>query len=280
MPADKYTAVWVSHSSLGDFLKCPRLYYLHNVYKDPKTGRKINVVSPALSLGQAVHNTLEPLRNIAVAERFTRDLLADYDVAWRQISGKVGGFKSEEEEKVVKARGEAMIQRVVANPGPLKNKTVRLKPSHNDMPPNFYLSEEDNIILCGLVDWLEYVEATDSIKILDFKTGKREESEDSLQLPIYLLLLNELQKRPVTGAAYWYLERDDAPIDMELPDIAEARERVLSLAKQVKAAREARAYECPRGAGGCYACKPFEAILRGEAEYVGVGGYGQDMYLV
>jgi hypothetical protein len=166
------------------------------VYKDPKTGRKINVVSPALSLGQAVHNTLEPLRNIAVAERFTRDLLADYDVAWRQISGKVGGFKSEEEEKVVKARGEAMIQRVVANPGPLKNKTVRLKPSHNDMPPNFYLSEEDNIILCGLVDWLEYVEATDSIKILDFKTGKREESEDSLQLPIYLLLLNELQKRP------------------------------------------------------------------------------------
>jgi ATP-dependent helicase/DNAse subunit B len=148
------------------------------------------------------------------------------------------------------------------------------------MPPNFYLSEEDNIILCGLVDWLEYVEATDSIKILDFKTGKREESEDSLQLPIYLLLLNELQKRPITGAAYWYLERDDAPIEMELPDVGEARERVLSLAKQVKAAREAKAYQCPRGAGGCYACKPFEAILRGEAEYVGVGGYGQDMYLV
>ena len=37
MAVDKYTAVWVSHSSMGDFLKCPRAYFLHNVYKDPKT---------------------------------------------------------------------------------------------------------------------------------------------------------------------------------------------------------------------------------------------------
>ena len=60
---DKYKAVWVSHSSMGDFLKCPRLYYLHNVYKNPKTGRKIAIVSPHMSLGVAVHNVLENLVN-------------------------------------------------------------------------------------------------------------------------------------------------------------------------------------------------------------------------
>jgi hypothetical protein len=66
MAPDKYKAVWVSHSSIGDFLKCPRAYFLHNVYKDPKTGRKINIVSPALSLGLAVHTALESLKVVRI----------------------------------------------------------------------------------------------------------------------------------------------------------------------------------------------------------------------
>ena len=83
-----------------------------------------------------------------------------------------------------------------------------------------------------------------------------------------------------SGAAYWYLDKNDAPTEAALPDATEAREKVLALAREVKRAREARAYECPRGSAGCFACQPYEAILRGEAEYVGVGGYGQDTFLV
>src|SRR5438105_589987 len=115
MAQDKYSAVWVSHSSMGDFLKCPRAYYLHNVYKDPKTKRKISIVNPALSLGLAVHNTLEPLRNLPVEQRVKRDLIADYEQAWKSVSGKMGGFKSEAEEAEVKERGKAMIERVIKN---------------------------------------------------------------------------------------------------------------------------------------------------------------------
>jgi hypothetical protein len=89
-----------------------------------------------------------------------------------------------------------------------------------------------------------------------------------------------LQGRKVSGAAYWYLEKDDAPTAVPLPDVSESRERVLALARRVKEARESRAYECSRGSAGCFACQPFEAILRGEAEYLGVAGYGQDAYLV
>jgi len=280
MAFDKYSAVWVSHSSMGDFLKCPRAYYLHNVYKDPKTGRKINLVAPAMSLGLAVHNTLEDLKEIPLEERLKHDLLADYEKAWEAVSGKQGGFKTVEEEADYKARGKAMIERVIKNLGPIAKKTVRLKPAKNDMPPNFVLSEEDNIILCGLIDWLEYMEEDDSIKVIDFKTGKNEEAEDSLQLPIYLLLLSELQKRKVSGAAYWYLDKDDAPVDMPLPDIEEARAKVLAVARRVKEAREKKEYTCPNGEAGCFACRPYEQIVRGEAEYLGVGGYGQDIYLV
>lgn len=280
MSQDKYTAVWVSHSSMGDFLKCPRAYYLRNVYKDSKTGRKINIVNPALSLGQAVHSTLEPLKNIPFNKRTKRDLLADFEKAWGEVSGKKGGFKNDEEELSAKTRGRAMIERVIKNPGPIARKIIRLPESHNSMPPNFFLSEEENIILCGLIDWLEYIEQDDSIRILDFKTGKNDEGEDSLQLPIYLLLLNALQKRKVSGAAYWYLDRDDEPINKALPDVIEARKNVLAIATRVKAAREKKVFDCPRRSAGCYACKPFEAILRGEAEYLGVGGYGQDIYFL
>ena len=279
--ADKYGAVWVSHSSMGDFLKCPRAYYLHNVYKNPDTGRKITIVNPALSLGSAVHATLEALKTLPVEERLHRDLFADFEKEWAtNTSGKKGGFTSEAEEAAAKARGRAMIERVVRAPGPIKQKTVKLKEHENNMPPNFLLSEAENIVLCGVIDWLEYVEASDSVRIIDFKTGKNEEDEDSLQLPIYLLLLNALQKRRVSGAAYWYLEKNDAPTEVSLPDGGEAMEKVLALARRVKEARENRAYECPRGSSGCFACQPFETILAGKAEYLGVGGYGQDAYLV
>jgi ATP-dependent helicase/DNAse subunit B len=282
MAADKYSAVWVSHSSMGDFLRCPRAYYLHNIYKDPKTNHKINTVTGALSLGVAVHNTLEALKDLAVEKRFERDLLADLEVEWKKVSGKIGGFKTKGEESEAKARAIAMITRVIKDPGPIANKTVRLKEAQNGMAPNFFLSEEENIILNGRIDWLEYLEEDNSIRVIDFKTGKNEESAESLQLPIYLLLLNELQKREVRGAAYWYLEKEgtEAWVEKELPTAEVAKEKVLAVARQVKAARESKEFKCHKGDAGCYACKPLEAILQGEAEYVGVGGFGQDLYLV
>lgn len=278
MPQDKYSAVWVSHSSMGDFLRCPRAYYLHNVYKNPSTGRKINIVSGALSLGVSVHNTLENLKNMPVEERLKRDLMKDYEAEWMKVSGKMGGFKDVEEETVAKERGRLMIKRVQEHLGPIARKTVRLKEGHNGMPPNIMLSEEDNIILCGLIDWLEYKEEDDSIRVIDFKTGKNEEDKESLQLLIYMLLLHELQSRKVSGAAYWYLDKDNEPVDLPLPNLEESREKVLNVARKVKQAREAKAYQCPYG--GCFTCKPYEAIVNGEAEYLGVGGYGQDTYFL
>jgi ATP-dependent helicase/DNAse subunit B len=280
MAKDKYSAVWVSHSSMGDFLRCPRAYYLHNIYKDPKTGHKVSIVNGALSLGVAVHNTLEALKEIPLEERMGRDLLSDYEAEWKKVSGKTGGFRDENEEAAAKERGRVMIERVIAAPGPIARKTVRLKSGKNDMIPNFYLSEDDNIILCGLIDWLEYIPEDDSVRVIDFKTGKNDESEDSLQLPIYLLLLNELQKRKASGAAYWYLDREDGYVEKTLPSVEDARKRVLEVARRVKEAREKKEFVCLGGNEGCFNCKPYEAILKGEAEPLGVGGFGQDIYFL
>lgn len=280
MAQDKYSAVWVSHSSMGDFLKCPRAYFLHNIYKNPKTGKKINIINPALALGQIVHEVVEGLGDFKAEERFNRPLLEIFDKAWAKVSGKRGGFKNTDEEAVAKARGRAMIERVIAHPGPLKNKTVRIKSGSGGMPPNFYLSEDDNIILCGKIDWLEYIPEKDAVRLLDFKTGKNEENEDSLQLPIYHLLLKHCQDRPLAGASYWYLDKDDEPKPVEMPDLEVGRSAVLAVARKVKEAREKKEFNCPRGAEGCFACKPFEKVVRGEAEYIGTGEYNQDIYIV
>lgn len=284
---DKYSAVWVSHSSMGDFLKCPRSYYLKNMYKNPKTGKKIGTVSPALSLGSAVHEVVEGLAEYPADKRFDnpKELLERFDTVWEKFKGKKGGFKTEQEEQEAKARGISMIQRVIDNPGPLKEKIVKLK--EGEMLPNFYLSEKDNIILCGRIDWLEYKPEDDSIHILDFKTGKNEEKEDSLQLPIYLLLLNELQKRKVSGASYWYLDSDNEPKEVALPNVTESFEKVYKVAKEVSDARALakiegieKVFTCPRGEQGCFSCTPFEKIIRGEAEFLGNGEWGQEMYLL
>jgi ATP-dependent helicase/DNAse subunit B len=269
MAQDKYSAVWVSHSSINDFLKCPRAYFLHNMYKNPR-GKKINVVNMHLSLGIAVHETLEGLLAYKAADRFAKPLLQTFEENWAKVSGKVGGFKSLNEEKDAKERARQMIERVDQHRGPLEKLAVTLKEHHNNMPPNFYLSSEHNIILSGKIDWLQYVPETDSIKVIDFKTGKNDEDKDSLQLPIYALLLNALQKRKVSGAAYWYIDRNNEPTDVILPDLVSAKNRVLAAAVQVKNAREKGVFECPYGAKGCFACKPFEKIVRGEAELVKV----------
>ena len=62
------------------------------------------------------------------------------------------------------------------------------------MLPHYYLNDTDNIILCGKVDWIEYLDEVDGLRVIDFKTGRNEEKEESLQLPIYQLLLHNLQR--------------------------------------------------------------------------------------
>lgn len=264
MPKDKYSAVWVSHSSMSDFLKCPRSYYLKNVYKDAQTRHKLQIVSPALSLGSAVHEVLESLSVLPTDQRFQEPLLVKYERAWSKITGKLGGFSSDEQEAQYKARGEMMLKRAERVKGPLSRLAVKIKMEL----PHFWLSEEDNIILCGKIDWLEYLPDTDSVNILDFKTSKKEEDGNSLQLPIYRLLVHNCQQRPVMKANYWYLDFSDALTERELPDLISASDQVLQIAKKVSLSRKLNVMKCPEGVDGCMHCQPFERILRGEGELV------------
>ena len=275
MSKDKYTAIWVSHSSIGDYLKCPRGYYLKNVYKNPKTNKKMSIMSPALALGQTVHEVVESLSVLAVVDRLKIPLLDKYNLAWTKVAGEKGGFKDETQEQEIKARGVAMLERITQNPGPILRKAVKIR---QDLP-YFWLSDEDNIILCGKIDWLEYLTETDSVSILDFKTGKYDEDPDSLQLPIYLQLVKNCQNRPVAGAAYWYLDRDDTPKLVALPDSDESYKKILAVAKRVALARKLNHFQCPK-ADGCRNCRDLELAAAGKAKFVGTNDFGQEVYVI
>lgn len=270
-------SVWVSNSSIGDYLKCPRAYYLKNVYKDPISGHKIGLINPSLVLGQVVHEVLEAISVLKSEERFKQPLLKTYKLEWNKFSGELGGFENDVQEHEFKKRGEEMIQRVMENPGVLLNKAIKLK-SPDSLPPRYSISVDHNIILCGKIDWLEYIPEDDSVHILDFKTGKHDENPDSLQLPIYALLVHNLQKRKTKKMSYWYLDRDNKPIEVQLPDLNEAHERVLEIALQVKDLRAKAIYKCRR-IDGCYACKPYELIINGKAKLIHSRGY-QDIFIL
>lgn len=275
MPKDKYSATWVSHTSLMDFLHCPRAYYLKNVYKDRTSGNKIQITSPALALGSAVHEVIESLSMIPTKDRFSESLILKFDRVWDKFTGKMGGFINIDEEHKYKERGKAMLRKVMDNPGPLSNLSVKIK----EDVPYYWISEEENIILCGKVDWLEYLPEIDSVHIIDFKTSQKEEDGQSLQLPIYHLLVHHCQKRNTSKASYWYLEFSTHPIEKELPDLDESTTRILEIARKVKLARKLDKLECPNGRDGCVYCRPFEGILKGEGELLGVNNH-RDIYLL
>lgn len=257
--------VWVSHTSISDFLKCPKAYYLKNIYKDPKSNNKIQIITPHLALGQAVHEVIESLASIKTENRFDVPLVKRFDEAWNKISGKRGGFFNIEEENVFKNRGEKMLEMVRTNPGPIKKPAVKI----NMELPNVPLTAEGDLILCGKIDWLEYIPETSSVNIIDFKTSQEsKEDPESLQLPIYHILVKNCQKYPVENAYYWYIEQSDTPTLKALPDYDLSYQKVLAIAMKIKLARQLESFTCPNGEDGCRECRSFQQIIDGKGEFV------------
>lgn len=201
---------------------------------------------------------------------------------WEDISGRKGGFESPEQEARYKERGKAVISKLIANPGVLKNPAIKIKRRHPDdtlcfplnlsqpdtLPPRVTLCPENELILCGQVDWVEYMPANDSCRIIDFKTGDNQnQAVETTQLGIYLLLAERLLNKPVTELAIWHIETDDSPKNVPLPNVELVRSEVIQCGKQIKSARESRTFACP--SGGCRRCEPLEKIVRGQGCFTG-----------
>ncbi len=124
---------------------------------------------------------------------------------------------------------------------------------------------QDDAVLVGNFDWLE--ETPKGLHILDFKTGK-EEDENSQQLPLYALLAEHNLKKPVTRVSYWYLDRDDDPIEVKIPNLSQTHSAVKTKTLEVQKAVLEKNFTCQEELGYCRSCHEYHKAVNEQAEHV------------
>lgn len=265
-------AIFISPSSLSDFEKCPQLYYYRNVYKSPR-GLKIQIINPSLALGQVVHDTLSQFVSLSPSERNREELNRIFEFLWSAVSGEKGGFSSEVEEQEFRKRAVTMLGRFWANKHFQETEMTKLE--------SFPKADLDNdLILTGKVDWIE--KDGSGYHIIDFKTGKNEEREDSQQLPIYAVLVSKSLKSDSIRTSYWYLDRDDNFVSFPL---APLEQTILNLQKRgeiIKMVRQTNSYRCQSGGESCWACRDMLAVANGKGKLVSVDPVSrkQEIYIL
>lgn len=248
-------ALWISYTGLKDFLKCPRSYYLKNRYRNPKTGNRLQIASAPMTLGSLVHDAIKwylQTGRVAVKD----DVVRLYRNHWLKYRGKRGGFRSREEEADFGRRGLKMLDNFLKNAAVLEQNF----PSFDFF--KFKLGEK--IFLNGKVDFIGNL--GDSLHILDFKTGYKEE-EDSMQLHTYAILAEaNLQKR-VSKISYWYLDRDSSPKEAVLDPLEEKLQWLINKALEIKETLSAGEFVCKEGEKLCSECRNYQAVIDGKAQF-------------
>jgi len=266
--------IWISHSAISDFESCPRLYYLRNIYRDHITGKKMQIVSPHLSLGSVVHKAIESLNPLEVEERERISLLDLFERIWKSYGGERGGFKSAKEEEDFKKRGLAMIGKAAGSPL-LKSPTYKMGMKF----PKVKLFNDKEIILTGSIDWIEQLEQ--GFHIIDFKTGNKKEKKDSLQLPIYHILAKYSFKIPIKKVSYWYLETDDEPVTIELNNLSSYASLIKNKAVKIYDAIANNKLSCNSSYRRCFHCAKYDKVLSGKAKYIGLDEESdRDLYFI
>jgi RecB family exonuclease len=265
-------AVFISPSSLSDFDKCPQLYYFRNVYRSPR-GLKIQIISPSLALGQAVHDVLSQFLRLSPAQRSKDELLRVFDFLWQSLSGEKGGFGSQEEEKSFKERALSMLERFWGNKHFQETEAVQI--------PGFPKVELGNdLILTGKLDWIE--KDGEGYHVIDFKTGKNEEREDSQQLPIYSVLVSGILGSKKIRTSYWYLDKDDEIVAFPSADLDKTLSELKRKGEIVKMVRQTNSFRCQSGEESCWACREMLAVAQGKGKLVSMDPVNrkQEIYIL
>lgn len=250
--------IYISYTSLKDFLKCPNSYFLKNIYKDPKTGFRLQIASPYLTLGSTVHDSVKWFLDMQ-GQVTKEQLIQKYRNFWLKYRGKRGGFNSLEEEATFGKRGLKMLDNFLNNAKGLEKSAPPVT------FPKYNLVED--IILIGNFDFVGEV-PDGTLHIVDFKTGANDE-EDTLQLYLYAILAEVNLEKPVSKASFWYLDREDAPREIVLdplePKLAWLKEKALELKKAIQEGN----WVCIKGlepVERCRDCKDYQAVIEGKGE--------------
>jgi hypothetical protein len=208
-----------SPSKLGLFEKCPKSYhftYLDPVYSKMKADlRKMpeNIFS-FFTLGRAVHNAITLFFHAQKDERTWENLKNTLKGTWTSEAqwnkkpplGESGGFKTLEEEKEAYNQGLLMLKKFFSiYPKGLKIiylPTPDIRHSIQDFQ-DLIVPLNEKFDISGKFDLITENE-DETLHIIDFKTGKKEDS-DNFQLKFYKVLAEEKFKKPVAKASFLFL---------------------------------------------------------------------------
>lgn len=241
-----------SPSKLNMFLECPKcyhFYYLDPIYSKMKSDLKKlpdNIWS-FHTLGKAVHNAITLFYHSPIEERTKGSLKEFLKETWQSEVmpnkkpplGKWGGFESIERER------EAYHQALQMLANFWEMAELEIKPAY--LPTrDFWRSIEDykklivpltsEFDISGKFD-LVIAEDDDSLRIVDFKTGKREK-DDYFQLRFYKILAELRFKKPVEKASFYFLRAGNKKeFDLTGETIEEIRKEMLARIREIKAKR-------------------------------------------
>ncbi len=258
---DSRKNLWISHSAINNFNNCARLYYFASIYRNPKTGNRVQIVNPYLSLGSAVHEAIDEVIDLSPSKRINSSLVKHFGKIWKNYEGKKGGFFSKKQEDEFRKRGLKMIKKVEGSEMLSKRSLKKEK----DLPR---MSLSEGVDLVGSFDWIEVL-PDESLHIIDFKTGKSQESNKSLQLPIYQILAKNNYGKKVKKLSYWYLEKDYEPKVKQMKSIDDALIEIKHKAEEIKKSIEKSNFSCSSGYPRCFWCRKYESIVSGKAELIG-----------
>ncbi len=257
--------LWISHSALSSFERCPHLYYLEYIYKNPKTNNRIQITNPYFSLGLAVHQAIEEMAKFSIKERKSISLLERYNQIFENYQGLKGGFISKKKEDDFYNRGVKMIEKIEKSLLLSTNNTS----TKTDFPKIDLFSRKElgiKAVLVGSIDWIELNEKNKA-HIIDFKTGNSKESNGSMQLSIYKILAQKNLQEEVEKVSYWYLQHDNSPVEQTPGDTKECLHIIKEKTKEIKKAIDENNFKC-NFSGKCFSCRDYEKIFSGEAEQV------------
>jgi len=250
-------AIYLSHTSLRDFAKCPRAYYLKNLYKDPVSGRKLHIASPYLTLGVTIHDSISWFCSQEVKPT-KEELIQQFRKLWLKYHKKHGGFTSLDEEALFGKRGLEMLDNFYDNSKALKPfvKPVQF-PKHHLL---------DDVILIGNTDYVGLAD-DGTLEIVDFKTGIKDE-DTPLQLYIYAILCEANLQREVSSVAFWYLDRHSEPRQVVLDPLETTLTWLQQEAIKVKEAVTRNDWTCKKAPFLCRDCREYEALINGLGEFL------------
>ncbi len=258
---DSRKTLWISHSAINNFNNCTRLYYFASIYRNPKTGNRVQIVNPYLSLGSAVHEAIDEVIDFSPSKRVNSSLVKRFEKVWKDYEGKKGGFFSKKQEDEFKKRGLKMVKKVEGSEM-LSKKSLK---KEKELPR---MKLFEGVDLVGNFDWIEVL-PDGSLHIIDFKTGRSQESSKSLQLPIYHILAKNNYGKKIKKLSYWYLEKDREPKIKQIKGVDEALIEIKKKAEEIKKSIKESDFSCSSRYPRCFWCRKYESIVSGKAELIG-----------